>query len=130
MTVQEYRQRGFSELSSLIDQAAIDRAERDVTEAYIIPIAGDDESDDVTDCRCNLAVLLVMQRSLFATRSGAKEKTTPQSYTADRWNILSQSTATCVFKLAKLAKAYGISNAAEVVSDICGLYFQTQYFNF
>lgn len=128
MTAQEYKQAGFTELSVLIPQSAIDRAEADVKQAYITPIVGEEANDTATrDAVMNLTVLLLMQRTLFATRSGAKEKATPQSYTADRWDILSQASATCAMKIKALADAYNVKGTRRKVNDICGIYFRTNF---
>ena len=39
MTTQWYKEQGYK-MSSLIEQAEVDRAERDVTAAYVAPIVG------------------------------------------------------------------------------------------
>ena len=75
MTKEWYKQNGYR-LGVNIDQAVIDRAERDVCEAYVLPILpnADPEGDDeVAHALADLAYLLLMQRNLFVTNSGTKE---------------------------------------------------------
>lgn len=132
MTAQDYRQAGFYEISLQLDAAFISRAEDDIMQAYIQPIVPDVDINSDMEARnalMNLTVLLIMQRSAFATRSGAKEKMTPQSDTASRWDILSQQAATCAMKLSKLADKYNIKVPEDKVIDICGIYFSTHYLN-
>lgn len=129
MSITDYRQAGFL-VSIHIEQAIIDRAERDIWQAYIEPIA---PSEDITakgvarDCFMQLVNLLVLQRTIQTTRSGAKEKTSPQSVTSDRWQILSQEQATAAMKIERLAKLQGVKDWAGCVYDICGILFTTQY---
>lgn len=128
MSIEEYRQAGFL-LSSLITQAVVDKAERDASDAYILRIAPSVNITNHTTARSalmELAYLLVLQRSIFATRSGAKEKTTPQSYTANRWDILSQQAATAAMRLDMLAAEYNLKSWYDKVCDICGILFTTQ----
>lgn len=130
MSIEDYKQAGFK-VSPLIQQAEIDRAERDVMQAYILPLKpnADIESDgSVKSVVMELAHLLLLQRSIFATRSGAKEKSTPQSYSADRWNILSQCVSTCAMKMDALVGSIKWRRDRRV-QDICGILFNTNYIN-
>lgn len=131
MTAQEYREAGFAEVSLQMSDAAIARAETDVTQAYLEPLVGEVDLSVtlVKDCLMNLSVLLLMQRSIHLTRAGAKEKTTTQSYTAQRWDILSQASTTCTMKLERVATEYHVDEYWTKVRDICGLNFETHYFN-
>lgn len=129
MTVQEYREAGYK-VSAQIEEAEIVRAEKDVLQAYILPILpnADPATDEVVrSAVMAFAFLLLLQRSIFATRSGAKEKTTPQSQTADLWNLLAQMASTCHLKLDAVRQKTGADMKAEV-QDICGIYFSTHYF--
>ncbi len=129
MSITDYRQAGFL-VSVHIEQAIIDRAERDVMQAYIEPIVSDADLSASLVAReafMQLVCLLCLQRSIIATRSGAKEKTTPQSMTADRWNILSQESLTAIMKMQRLADDAGVAEWHKRVTDICGILFNTQY---
>lgn len=128
MSIEEYKASGYL-ISTHISQAVIDRAERDVVSAYIsiIDAAGVVSEDDKRPAMMELAYTLALQRSIFATRSGAKEKTTPQSYTADRWALLSQQSATAAMRLKQLADKAGAKDWESKVYDICGLLYKTQY---
>lgn len=131
MSVDDYRQAGFL-MSPYISQAIIDRAERDVMQAYIEPIDedADTESEGIgRETLMQLTYTLCLQRSIFATRSGAKEKQTAQSQQADRWAVLSECAATSIMKLDLLAASAGVKNWQRVIVDICGLMYKTQYFS-
>ena len=73
MTKQEYQDAGFR-LSLQVEQVDIDRAEREVTEAYCKPIAPDMDTtqEEYRKAVMNLAFLWILQHSIFGTRSGAK----------------------------------------------------------
>ena len=105
MTKEWYRQNGY-ELSTLIDDATITRAERDVTDAYITPIVGAATVDETIVNRVvgNLAFLLILQRTIFATRAGAKTKTGYNSQDADAWAKLQQEATACDLALQVLKR--------------------------
>ncbi len=129
MTKEWYRQNGY-ELSTLIDDATITRAERDVTDAYITPIVGAATVDETIVERAvgNLAFLLILQRTIFATRAGAKTKTGYNSQDADAWAKLQQEATACDLALQVLRHQDGV-NADARVNDICKIYFKTNFFN-
>lgn len=127
MTKSWYSEHGFK-LSSLIDDTEIARAEREVTDAYITPIVG---SATVTQAVLEnavgtLAFLLILQKTLFATRAGAKTKTGYNSQEADAWEKLQQEAASCHLALETLKKQEGVNADAEVM-DICKIYFKTNF---
>lgn len=129
MTRQWYIEHGYK-LSALIEQAEIDRAEADVTVAYVTPIKGEAEiAQGVLDAVTgNLAFLLLLQRSVFATRAGAKTKTGYNSADVDAWTILQQEAASCHLALEVLKNQTGANADAEII-DICKIYFKTNFFN-
>ena len=129
MTKQWYQEHGY-EMSSLISDAAIERAERDVTDAYITPIVGSAKvSTEVLERAIgNLAFLLILQRTIFATRAGAKVKTGYNSQEADAWAKLQQEATSCHLALEMLKKEPGVNPNAQVI-DICKIYFKTNFFN-
>lgn len=126
MNVQDYRAAGYA-LSSMIDQTAIDRAEADIKQCYLSPLGVIDYTNkDVCDALGNLAYLLVLQRSIVATRAGAKEKQTAQSTTAARMDILLQQSAICAAKVQIVADAHGVDKPWRVCNDLCGIYYSKQ----
>lgn len=129
MTRQWYIEHGYK-LSALIEQAEIDRAEKDVTAAYVSPIKGDAEIPQgvLEAVTGNLAFLLLLQRSVFATRAGAKTKTGYNSADVDAWAILQQEAASCHLALETLKTQEG-ANADAEVTDICKIYFKTNFIN-
>jgi len=129
MIKQWYQEHGY-EMSSLISDAAIGRAERDVTDAYITPIVGSAKvSTEVLERAIgNLAFLLILQRTIFATRAGAKIKTGYNSQEADAWAKLQQEATSCHLALEMLKKEPGVNPNAQVI-DICKIYFKTNFFN-
>lgn len=126
MTAEQYIAKGFN-FSQHIEQAKIDRAEADVTAAYITPIVGAGTGADVDDAVANLAFLLLMQRSLFETRVGAKVKLTQNSQTPYAWDALSQQAHVCDLKIVALRKRAD-ANKTACVDDICKIYFTSNYF--
>lgn len=130
MTKQWYQENGY-ELSSLISDNAIARAERDVTAAYITPIVGNAENVDeevLQRAKGNLAFLLILQRTIFATRAGAKVKTGYNSQDADAWEKLQQEASSCHLAIEALKREPGVNSDAQV-TDICKIYFKTNFFN-
>lgn len=126
MTKDWYISNGYK-LSSLIGDSEITRAEKDVENAYIKPIVGTSQvsAETVQDATGNLAFLLLLQRSIFATRTGAKNKTGYNSQDAGVWDILQQEASSCHLKLQAL-RAEAQNDEAEVV-DICKIYFVTNF---
>lgn len=128
MTKEWYKAHGYN-VSINIDQSAIDRAEKDVMDAYILPIlpsANPDTDKDVERCLANISYLLVMQRSIFITRSGAKEKTTTNSMSPDGWRILEEGAQVANMSLNALRKMEGAVPDAKV-TDICKFKFTTNF---
>lgn len=129
MTKQWYIEHGYK-LSAQIEESEIARAECDVLEAYVSPIVGavtvpDKVRENVVG---HLAFLLLLQRSIFATRAGAKLKTGYNSQDASAWDILQQEATACHLALESLKKQDGVNSEAEVC-DICKIYFKTNFFN-
>jgi len=127
MTKQWYQENGY-EISSYINDATITRAERDVTDAYVTPIVGSATVPQNILERVvgNLAFLLILQRSIFATRAGAKVKTGYNSMEADAWAKLQQEATSCNLQLEILKKQPGVNPDAHV-TDICKIYFSTNF---
>ena len=96
MNVQDYRANGYN-LSQYIDDATVQRAEREVTAAYLVPLVGDEvdvTSEPEKSVLMSLAFLLIQQRSISATRAGGKTKNTPQSSTPTADDMLTQAAKT------------------------------------
>ena len=127
MTKQWYQDNGY-EMSSYVSDAAIARAERDVTDAYVTPIVGNaNVSKEIKERAIgNLAFLLILQRSIFATRAGAKVKTGYNSMEADAWAKLQQEATSCNLQLEILKEQPGVNPDAHV-TDICKIYFSTNF---
>lgn len=128
MTKEWYKTHGYN-LSINIDQLAIDRAERDVMAAYVRPILHDADpecDEEVAHCVADLAILLLMQRNISITRSGAKEKTSVNSMSADGWRILEEMALTANMSLKRLRQMEGAVADAKV-TDICKFKFTTNY---
>ena len=128
MTRDWYVQHGFK-MSAQLDANEIDRAESDVETAYIKPImnaATDAPSSSVVEnTTANLAFLLLLQRSTFLTRLGAKMKTGYNSQSATDWEQLQDAATTCHMWLEKMKDEAGAADPKIV--DICKIYFKTNY---
>lgn len=129
MTKSWYIEHGYK-LSSLIEQTEIDRAERDVINAYVLPIEnGTTAPAAVREATIGqLAFLLLLQRTLFLTRAGAKTKTGYNSQEADAWAKLQQEATSCHAALETL-KAQAGANPDAKVTDICKIYFKSNFIN-
>lgn len=129
MTTAWYNEHGYK-VSTWLDDAEIGRAEADVTRAYIAPIVGGAEvaQDVIERVTGGLAFLLLLQRTIFATRGGAKLKTGYNSQEADAWAKLQQEATSCHLLLQELRGQAGV-NADAVVTDICKIYFKTNFFS-
>jgi hypothetical protein len=128
MTASDYKNAGYG-LSQLIDQAVITRAENDVISAYLVPLLGhvpmegEKAVEPVKTAFMGLSFLLIQQRSITATRAGAKTKLSEQSNTPTYDDLLRQSAPTCVRYLSMIDE-----DAYKKVSDICRVFFTTNYF--
>lgn len=127
MTRQWYIEHGFK-VSSLIEQTEIDRAERDVTSAYVVPIENGATIQAETREKVigQLAFLLLLQRTLFLTRAGAKTKTGYNSQEADAWTKLQQEATSCHSALELLKSQTGTNPDAKI-NDICKIYFKSNF---
>ena len=116
------------ERRSLRSDATVSRAGCDVTDAYITPIVGSaNVSAEVRERAIgNLAFLLILQRTIFATRAGAKVKTGYNSQEADAWAKLQQEATSCNLALEALKNEPGVNTDAHV-TDICKIYFSTNF---
>jgi hypothetical protein len=116
-------------VSAQLDAKEISRAESDVEAAYIKPImsvaTGTPSDDVVQNTTANLAFLLLLQRSTFLTRAGAKMKTGYNSQSATDWEQLQDAATTCHMWLEKMKEEAGVANPKIV--DICKIYFKTNY---
>lgn len=128
MNVQDYKSAGYA-LSQLIDQAVVTRAENDVVAAYIVPLLGhvptteESAAEPLKTAIMGLSFLLIQERSATATRSGAKTKLSEQSNTPTYDELLRQNAPACVRALQTLDE-----NAHKKCSDICRVFFGTNYF--
>lgn len=124
MTAQEYIAKGFR-ISAQLLQTEIDRAEREVVEAYIAKVAPAYSltDADVKEAVMQLAVILLLQRHAVATRSGGKNKQSPNLST-DGWP--NQGDVENADRL--LRKVQTVSGlTSKLVEDIAGIYFRTQF---
>lgn len=124
MTAQEYIAKGFR-VSGQVLQAEIDRAEREVVAAYIAKVAPAYSltDADVKEAVMQLAVILLLQRHAVATRSGGKNKQSPNLST-DGWpNQGDVENADRLLRKVQTEKGL----TSKLVDDIAGIYFRTQF---
>ena len=128
MVAADYKAAGYR-LSQLIDQAEVTRAEKDVVAAYIVPLIGHIPTDQekaaepLKTAIMSLSFLLIQQRSATATRAGAKTKLSEQSNTPSADDLLRQYAPSCVVALRVID-----ADAYKKVSDLCKVFFTTNYF--
>lgn len=122
-------QRGYR-VSVNTDQALIDRAEREVYEAYIAPILPSSTMDDeeVASALMELAyVRMCAISNAVVTKSGAKEKTSASSVSADYESIAAVHRPVCKMRINALRLLPGATKDAKV-NDILKLYYKTNFF--
>lgn len=130
MTPSDYRENGF-QMSSLIDQKIINRAELDIIDAYIKPINPSLPNTDTVykNTLMTLSFFLICKRTnVFATRSGSKEKKNEFSEKSDGWDNLQALATDCHLALERLKMTNG-ANKEFVIKDICGIYYKTNFFH-
>lgn len=124
MTAQEYISKGFR-VSGQVLQTEIDRAEREVVEAYIAKVAPAYSltDADTKEAVMQLAVILLLQRHAVATRSGGKNKQSP-NLSSDGWpNQGDVENADRLLRKVQTEKGL----TSKLVDDIAGIYFRTQF---
>lgn len=128
MTKQEYQDAGFR-LSLQVEQVDIDRAEKAVTDAYCKPIAPELDTDNISyrNAVMNLAFLWLLQHSLFSTRSGAKGVQITSATTPTNADILRECAWDCHLALQVLKSLANTPDDVRV-TDICRIYFSTNFF--
>lgn len=124
MTAQEYQAAGYR-VSQQVMQSEIDRAENDVKEAYIAKVAPTFSSTDadVKAAVMQLAVILMLRRSVVATRSGGKVKQSPSLSENGYPNETDIENADRL--LRKVQTVSGIPS--KLVDDICGIYYRNVF---
>lgn len=122
-------QRGYR-VSVNTDQALIDRAEREVYEAYIAPILPSSTMDDdeVAAALMELAYVRMCASNAVVTKSGAKEKTSASSVSADYESISAVHRPVCKMRINALRLLPGATKDAKV-NDILKLYYKTNFFS-
>lgn len=122
-------QRGYR-VSVNTDQALIDRAEREVYEAYIAPILPSSTMDDDEVAAAMMELSYVRMCAIsnaVVTKSGAKEKTSASSVSADYESISSVHRPVCKMRISALRLLPGATKYAKV-NDILKLYYKTNFF--
>ena len=124
MTPSEYQAAGYR-VSLQVMQSEIDRAEREVTEAYIAKVVPTFSSTDadVKAAVMQLAVILLTNRHAVATRSGGKTKGTPQ---LSQNAYASQGDVDNADRL--LRKVQSVDGLpSKLVDDIAGIYYRNVF---
>ena len=124
MTAQDFIANGYK-VSLQISQGEIDRAEREVVEAYIAKVAPAYSltDADTKEAVMQLAVILLLQRHAVATRSGGKNKQSP-NLSSDGWP--SQGDVENADRLLrKVQTEKGLTS--KLVDDIAGIYFRNVF---
>lgn len=120
MNAEQYRQAGFR-VSIQVSQDEIDRAERDAVRCYLDKVCTYDSTDAThKEAVMQLAFILLIRRSAVATRSGGKDKTSPQL--SERADISQSDIENADRLLRKIQTKQG--NVSELVDDIAPIYYR------
>ena len=126
MTKEWYISHGYR-CSVNIEQAAIDRAERDVMAAYVSPLipTATGAEEGLQPLIADIAFLLILQRSLVVTRKGTKVKTDAQSVNESVEAAQAEQAKMAALALGQLQE---LSTNGGQVTDICELKYKTKFF--
>lgn len=130
MSPTEYIAAGYN-LSSHMEQARIDQAESIIQTAYIAPMcptAALLASAEAKAAKMALVVLYLAKKSVFATRSGGREKLTAQSSVLSADKVNEQMVNECFLRLKTLQALEGAQPMAGV-TDVCKIFFKSEFFN-
>lgn len=127
MTAAEYIALGFR-VSAHLEQSKIDKAEKDIKQAYILPIVSEAMLTDavVKDAMANLVFLRLIQQEAFATCSGGKTKQYQYSQQVTFDGMMAEQAALCHLKLQAMRGLEG-ANAEGNITDICRIYFESNF---
>lgn len=118
MTKEWYKYKGY-ELSSLIEDNKITSSEEAVVDAYLLPLGLEPSQNE--DLLGALAFVFILQQNAFATRAGAKVKTSMQSMNAN-------DNALTAYKKKAINLLTNVADDLSKCSDICDLFFKNQFF--
>ena len=130
MTPTDYRTAGFR-MSLQVPQHILDRFEKQVQSAYIKRIVPNMANTDELYKRATMTLTfgLMVKRNLFATRSGAKMKQSPEnSSDPDVWYSTETVNLDCHQVIEELRQTAGAVKGAKV-NDIIGIYFKTNFWH-
>lgn len=118
MTAQDYVDAGY-ELSKNIEQKIIDKAEADVIQAYVVPILGSDETEEIEAEVMALAYCLMLRRTANKTRYGTEQKSNPYGIQANNANLMMEIQGHAFPAIKSLREKEGAIEFPNVV-DIIG----------
>lgn len=121
MTASELRSAGYR-VSAQVSDTEVSRAAQDVTEAYIAKVSsvGQQLTPDQNEAAMQLVTILLIRRIAVATRSGGKEKTSPQL--SERADASQGELDNADRLLRKIQTVAG--NISELVDDIASIYYR------
>lgn len=133
MTPNEYIAAGY-QLSGHMEQAFISQAEADVTNCYISPIVGGailSQSSEaiVKAATMRLAFMLMSERATKETRSGAKLKLAANSQSVGISSVIDEMAASAHMAIQNVRAIPEAMNPATEVTDICRIYYGSNFFN-
>lgn len=121
MTTSELRSAGYR-VSAQVSDTEVSRAAQEVTEAYIAKVSsvGQQLTPEQNEAAMQLVTILLIRRSAVATRSGGKEKTSPQL--SERADASQGELDNADRLLRKIQTVAG--NISELVDDIASIYYR------
>lgn len=125
MTKEWYQSNGYA-ISVNLDQAVIDRAEKDALNAYVRPVIPNatGTEKEIQPLLADISFAIILQRSLKVTRKGTKTKTDTNSVNEGVESALREQSNCAKWAIESLRKMDG-ANKDTKVNDIARLYYRT-----
>lgn len=119
-------------MSGHIEQNFITLAENDVTTAYLNPIIGNASlsvasQNVVKASKMRLAFMLMSERMVKETRSGAKMKMSANSQSVGVASVIDEMAMSAHLAINAVRALSDVENPNAPVTDICKIYYESNF---
>lgn len=98
--------------------------------AYVLPLRGSSPVAAEAERAALFALsylYLLQTQAVFATRAGAKVTSIESSETAQQEQVMQAVMSRARFEVEYLARFYGVADVRAAVSDVCRIYFSSNF---